>query len=64
PAFFAGLALTAYLAWLSGTLIGAGFSSLIPAVIARAMGVALYAMFIAIIVASGIGAATGVEEAA
>ncbi|HEY9594596.1 MAG TPA: AzlC family ABC transporter permease, partial [Spirochaetia bacterium] len=45
PAFFAGLALTAYLAWLSGTLIGAGFSSLIPAVIARAMGVALYAMF-------------------
>jgi 4-azaleucine resistance transporter AzlC len=50
PAFFAGLALTAYLAWLSGTLIGAGFSSLIPTVIARAMGVALYAMFIAILI--------------
>lgn len=50
PPFFMGLALTAYLAWLSGTLIGAGFSSLIPAVIARGMGVALYAMFIAILI--------------
>jgi 4-azaleucine resistance transporter AzlC len=50
PPFFIGLALTAYLAWLSGTLIGAGFSSLIPAVIARGMGVALYAMFIAILI--------------
>ena len=49
PAFFLGLALTAYLAWLSGTLIGAGFSSLIPPVISRGMGVALYAMFIAIL---------------
>jgi 4-azaleucine resistance transporter AzlC len=48
--FFLGLILTAYLAWLSGTLIGAGFSSLIPPVIARGMGVALYAMFIAILV--------------
>lgn len=50
PAFFIGLALTAFLAWLSGTMIGAGFSSLIPAVIARGMGVALYAMFVAILV--------------
>jgi 4-azaleucine resistance transporter AzlC len=50
PPFFLGLILTAYLAWLSGTLIGAGFSSLIPPVIARGMGVALYAMFIAILV--------------
>jgi 4-azaleucine resistance transporter AzlC len=50
PRFFFGLALTAYLAWLSGTLIGAGFSSLIPPAIARGMGVALYAMFIAILV--------------
>jgi 4-azaleucine resistance transporter AzlC len=49
PPFFLGLGITAYLAWLSGTLIGAGFSSLIPPVIARGMGVALYAMFIAIL---------------
>ena len=49
PSYFAGLALTVYLAWLSGTLIGAGFSSLIPPLIARGMGVALYAMFIAIL---------------
>jgi predicted branched-subunit amino acid permease len=48
--YFLGLIVTVYLAWLSGTLIGAGFSSLIPAVIARGMGVALYAMFIAILV--------------
>jgi 4-azaleucine resistance transporter AzlC len=48
--FFLGLIVTVYLAWLSGTLIGAGFSSLIPAVIARGMGVALYAMFIAILI--------------
>ena len=50
PPYFLGLILTAYLAWLSGTLIGAGFSSLIPTVIARGMGVALYAMFIAILI--------------
>ena len=50
PFFFIGVALTAYLAWFIGTLIGAGFSSLIPPVVARGMGVALYAMFIAILV--------------
>lgn len=48
--YFLGLIATVYLAWLSGTLIGAGFSSLIPAVISRGMGVALYAMFIAILI--------------
>jgi len=48
--YFVGLIATVYLAWFSGTLIGAGFSSLIPPVIARGMGVALYAMFIAILV--------------
>ncbi len=47
--YFIGLIATVYLAWLSGTLVGAGFSSLIPPVIARGMGVALYAMFIAIL---------------
>jgi 4-azaleucine resistance transporter AzlC len=49
PPFFLGLIVTVYLSWLSGTLIGAGFASLIPPVIARGMGVALYAMFIAIL---------------
>ena len=48
--YFVGLIATVYLAWFAGTLIGAGFSSLIPPVIARGMGVALYAMFIAILV--------------
>ena len=50
PRFFLGLALAAYLAWVSGTVVGAGFSSLIPALIARGMGVALYAMFVAMLV--------------
>jgi 4-azaleucine resistance transporter AzlC len=66
PSFFLGLALTAYLSWFSGTLIGAGFSSLIPPVISRGMGVALYAMFIAILLpgikkswANGVVAAAG-----
>jgi len=48
--YFVGLIATVYLAWFTGTLIGAGFSSLIPPVIARGMGVALYAMFISILV--------------
>ncbi len=50
PSFFVGLILTAYLSWVGGTLIGAGFSGLIPPLIARGMGVALYAMFVAILV--------------
>jgi len=50
PRFFFGLILTAYLAWVGGTLIGAGFSSLIPPLMARGMGVALYAMFVAMLV--------------
>ncbi len=50
PPFFLGLILTAYLAWVGGTAVGAGFSSLIPPLIARAMGVALYAMFVAMLV--------------
>jgi 4-azaleucine resistance transporter AzlC len=50
PPFFVGLMLTAYVAWVAGTVVGAGFSSLIPPLIARAMGVALYAMFVAMLV--------------
>jgi 4-azaleucine resistance transporter AzlC len=50
PAFFVGLMLTAYVAWVAGTVVGAGFSSLIPPLIARGMGVALYAMFVAMLV--------------
>ena len=48
--FFLGLAVTAYLAWVSGTLAGAVFAPFIPAFLARGLGVALYAMFIAILV--------------
>jgi 4-azaleucine resistance transporter AzlC len=64
--YFLGLIATVYLAWLSGTLIGAAFSSLIPDVISRGMGVGLYAMFVAILIpgvrkswVNGLVAATG-----
>jgi 4-azaleucine resistance transporter AzlC len=50
PAYLAGLMITAYLAWVGGTAIGAGFSQLIPPLIARGMGAALYAMFVAMLV--------------
>lgn len=50
PAYFAGLELAAYLAWILGTLVGACFALLIPPVLANALGIALYAMFIAILV--------------
>ena len=48
--YMAGLILTPVLGWTTGTLIGAVATSLLPAVITDAMGIALYGMFIAIIV--------------
>ena len=48
--YFLGLALLPYIGWASGTLLGAVAGSLLPEFIVNALGVALYAMFIAIIV--------------
>ncbi|HET6485787.1 MAG TPA: AzlC family ABC transporter permease [Spirochaetia bacterium] len=47
--YFLGLGLMAYCAWNAGTLIGAGFSALIPPGLAHGLGITLYAMFIAIL---------------
>lgn len=48
--YMAGLILTPILGWTGGTLIGAAATSLLPASVTDAMGIALYGMFIAIIV--------------
>ena len=49
-AYMAGLSLTPVLGWTGGTLVGAVATSLMPPVLSNAFGIALYGMFIAIIV--------------
>lgn len=48
--YMVGLIITPILGWTSGTLIGAVATSLLPEALTDAMGIALYGMFIAIIV--------------
>lgn len=48
--YMLGLILTPILGWTGGTIIGAVATSLLPANVTDAMGIALYGMFIAIIV--------------
>lgn len=48
--FFGGLMLTPILGWTSGTLMGAIASSLLSPMLQGCMGIALYCMFIAIII--------------
>ena len=48
--YMVGLIATPILGWTGGTLIGAVATSLLPAALTDAMGIALYGMFIAIIV--------------
>lgn len=45
PAFLSGLETGAYLAWTSGTVIGALLGDVIPPGLRTAMGLALYALF-------------------
>lgn len=51
-AFFLGLITVAYASWNVGTLIGAVLSDILPAVVTASLGIALYAMFIGILVPS------------
>ena len=44
-----GLILTPYLGWALGTLLGAVAGNLLPTVVISALGLAIYAMFIAIV---------------
>ena len=48
-----GLTLTPYLGWSLGTLLGAVAGNILPAMLVSALGIAIYGMFIAIIVPSG-----------
>lgn len=48
--FFAGIALTAYSSWILGTFVGALFGEFIPDRITASLGIALYAMFIALLI--------------
>ena len=50
PAYMAGLMLTAYLGWVSGTIIGGLGAGYIPAEITTAMTVGLYGLFIGLLV--------------
>lgn len=45
-----GLILTPYLGWSAGTLIGAGAGNVLPASVISALGIAIYAMFVAIVI--------------
>ncbi|MGN0605446.1 MAG: AzlC family ABC transporter permease [Oscillospiraceae bacterium] len=48
--YMAGLILSSYIGWTGGTIIGAVASSIVPESVLGALGIALYAMFIAIII--------------
>ena len=45
-----GLALTPYFGWSIGTLLGAVAGNILPSVISSALGLAIYGMFIAIVI--------------
>ncbi|MGN1340692.1 MAG: AzlC family ABC transporter permease [Oscillospiraceae bacterium] len=49
PAFFAGLVLVTYSSWVTGTVIGAVASDFLPAIVTASLGIALYAMFIGLL---------------
>ena len=48
--YLCGLILSSYSGWVSGSILGGAASSLIPAPVLSALGIALYAMFIALVV--------------
>ena len=50
PVYMYGMILIATLGWVGGTVMGSVAGNLLPASISNAMGVVLYAMFLAIIV--------------
>ena len=49
-AYFYGLIVPPFLGWSLGTLVGAVCGNILPAIVISALGIAIYAMFIAIIV--------------
>lgn len=49
-AYFMGLIFSSYSGWVGGTILGTVLGDIIPASVTGAMGIALYAMYVAIIV--------------
>ncbi len=49
PIYFLGLATLPYIGWSLGTLLGAVFGQLLPEMLCSALAVAIYGMFIAIV---------------
>ncbi len=45
-----GLITTPFLGWSMGTFLGAGAGSILPPIISSALGIAIYAMFVAIVI--------------
>ena len=45
-----GLILTPYIGWSLGTLLGAAAGNILPAIVTSALGIAIYGMFVAIVV--------------
>lgn len=48
--FFAGLATLPYIGWAGGTLFGALLGNVLPKTLMSALGIAMYGMFVAIVV--------------
>lgn len=48
--YFAGLSIIPIIGWTSGTVVGAVLGNIMPEIITSALGVALYGMFIAVVV--------------
>lgn len=50
--FYLGIILIAYLSWVFGSLLGGILGDIIPANLSQSMGIALYAMFIGLLIPS------------
>ena len=50
PIYFLGLSTLPYIGWSLGTMVGAICGEILPAMVTNALGVALYGMFVAIVV--------------
>lgn len=48
--YMLGLIVTPYIGWSAGTVLGACINGLLPAAVSNALGISLYAMFIAIVI--------------
>lgn len=48
--FFLGLAFSSWLSWNIGTFLGAAGANMLPELLSKALGISLYAMFIALLV--------------